>query len=137
MKKPYNACNLPWIGCLVSADGAVRPCCWLKWGVGNLNEGSFEEIWNGPEMQELRAAVISGRVNPQFCANAGCPYDTQQVVVIIDPGHTNDVFDAARGPGCPIRIQAANLRHVRRFKVRSWLPIDGDHQADLIEGWYV
>lgn len=52
-------CPLPWWDTYIDVDGAVRPCC--PWPVhdpmGNLNEQSFEAIWNGPKYRELRRRV--------------------------------------------------------------------------------
>ena len=52
-------CPLPWWDTYIDVDGAVRPCC--AWPVhdpmGNLNEQSFEAIWNGEKYRELRRRV--------------------------------------------------------------------------------
>jgi radical SAM protein with 4Fe4S-binding SPASM domain len=46
----------------VQADGNVYPCC-MGGGdqlvLGNLNQKSFEEIWNGPESQDLRRGMLT------------------------------------------------------------------------------
>jgi radical SAM protein with 4Fe4S-binding SPASM domain len=51
----------------VNADGSVYPCCvgggeQLK--LGNLQEKSFEQIWNGPESQDLRRAMLTQDLPP-------------------------------------------------------------------------
>ncbi len=43
---PYKRCNAPWVSAVIEPDGAVRPCFFHK-TVGNIHEGSFEEVLNG------------------------------------------------------------------------------------------
>lgn len=79
MKKPYNECRYPWDNVQVLANGVVQPCCWIYSsdgsGVGNLNLNSFEEVWNGETMQDIRKHIIRGEVH-DMCKNCPCPYDT-------------------------------------------------------------
>ncbi len=55
-----RACQRPWTGLMVESDGNVRVCCFTSPHVGNLNEQSFEEIWNGEPLQELRRSFLDG-----------------------------------------------------------------------------
>lgn len=48
----------------VDPSGEVYPCNGRAWSMGNLNEASFDEIWNGPEAQRVRERVKS--------CDAGC-----------------------------------------------------------------
>ena len=53
----------------VHSDGAAYPCCvaageTLK--LGNLEEQSFDEVWNGPEAQDLRRAMLTQDL-PDVC----------------------------------------------------------------------
>jgi MoaA/NifB/PqqE/SkfB family radical SAM enzyme len=43
----------------VDPAGEVYPCNGMDWSMGNLNEASFDEIWNGPEAEEVRRKVAS------------------------------------------------------------------------------
>ena len=43
----YTECRYPWETVQVLTDGSVRPCCWCNNSAGNLNDNTFEEIWNG------------------------------------------------------------------------------------------
>jgi|SRR5580658_2083088 MoaA/NifB/PqqE/SkfB family radical SAM enzyme len=66
-------CRAPWEWALVSTDGDVRPCCFAPGTLGNLNQASFDEIWNGKEMQRLRGDLLAGVVN-RICDKAVCKY---------------------------------------------------------------
>ena len=53
----------------VNADGTVYPCCVADGGqlaLGNLRERDFESIWNGPEAQDLRRAMVTQDL-PALC----------------------------------------------------------------------
>jgi len=52
-------CDLPWTAASIDESGNVMPCCSSQMVLGNLNEQSFDEIWNGPKYQRLRATVNS------------------------------------------------------------------------------
>jgi radical SAM protein with 4Fe4S-binding SPASM domain len=76
MKKSYSECRYPWENVQIMADGVVKPCCWIDGaGVGNMNLNSFEEVWNGEKMQELREYIERGEVH-QMCKGRPCPYNT-------------------------------------------------------------
>jgi radical SAM protein with 4Fe4S-binding SPASM domain len=54
---PSGACSEPWVGCTILADGTVVPCCndyAAKLQLGDLKTQSLREIWNGPQMTQLR-----------------------------------------------------------------------------------
>jgi radical SAM protein with 4Fe4S-binding SPASM domain len=40
-------CDMPWKFTQIGVDGEVTPCCYSIRELGNLNEQSFDEIWNG------------------------------------------------------------------------------------------
>jgi len=54
--------------------GLVFMCCpfWLPVVVGDLNENTMEEIWNGPKAQEIRNQLYSGE-NWPHCKHNTCP----------------------------------------------------------------
>ena len=65
--KPY--CLMPWIHYHVSDNGKVKACCIANIPLGNVNENSFEEIWNGEPIQELRTKFIKGEIDKRC---SGC-----------------------------------------------------------------
>jgi Fe-coproporphyrin III synthase len=50
---PYKKCNAPWVSAVVEADGTVRPCFFHK-PIGNIREGSLENILNNKESIQFR-----------------------------------------------------------------------------------
>jgi radical SAM protein with 4Fe4S-binding SPASM domain len=54
---------------LVEWDGTVLPCCRDRIVLGNVREQTFDSIWNGAGMQELRRSFLTRDLRP-FCG--GC-----------------------------------------------------------------
>ena len=52
---PY--CLAPWMVAYVQSDGRVRPCCVHPPVMGNTNQESLENIWNGSAYQALRKSM--------------------------------------------------------------------------------
>lgn len=63
-------CTVPWTSAVVLGNGDVAACCVPGLVMGNLNEASMQEIWNGKSYQELRATVNSDKPLPTCAA---CP----------------------------------------------------------------
>lgn len=59
---------------LVEWDGTVLPCCRDRIVLGNLNEQSFGEIWNGDAMKRLRESFFRRRLS-SFCAKCMAFYN--------------------------------------------------------------
>lgn len=51
------ACSAPWFRVSVYINGAVHPCCWYPFAMGNLNQQSFDDIWNGELYQRFRRKI--------------------------------------------------------------------------------
>ena len=66
----HAPCEVAWATAAITANGDVMACCMPGTVIGNLNEQSLEEIWNGP-----RFAAFRRRVNtpdpPSPCRNCG------------------------------------------------------------------
>lgn len=66
LRLPF-ACSEPWSNLNINASGDVRACCFNDQNLGNLNQLTIEEIWNGPGYTGLRRDMAEGRV-PPTCA---------------------------------------------------------------------
>lgn len=54
-------CPTPWFYAFVDYDGSTYPCCSLQRAdflVGNLNESSFKQIWDGRQFANFRRAFL-------------------------------------------------------------------------------
>lgn len=75
----------------VDSAGDVAPCCYAVQGelsLGNLNESSFEEIWNGASAQDLRRGMFCGDV-PSLCSSCRyidpiAPQNNMEFLALID-----------------------------------------------------
>lgn len=66
-------CHYPWTWMMITADGSVAPCCFSSGKLGNLEENSVDEIWNGPTAQSLRKSIINNKIHA-ICKNAPCKF---------------------------------------------------------------
>jgi radical SAM protein with 4Fe4S-binding SPASM domain len=67
-----NHCLRMWLGCVVTWDGLVVPCCFDKdatYLLGDLKKQNFREIWRGPAYNNFRKKVFSGRNEIDICRN--------------------------------------------------------------------
>ena len=67
-----NRCARLWFNPVISWDGKVLPCCFDKdaeYIMGDLNEDSFRDIWNGPRYRIFRKSILSNRSMTQICRN--------------------------------------------------------------------
>ena len=65
-----KTCREPWERAMVQYSGDVWPCCYITESFGNLNEETFDAIWNNAQYGALREA-LSGDEPPLKCVN--CP----------------------------------------------------------------
>jgi radical SAM protein with 4Fe4S-binding SPASM domain len=77
--RPICDCHQPWESLFVGPSGNVQPCCFTSVQIGNLNEQSIDDVWNGSTMARLRRSIRDGHIDP-VCRNAGCKYvqDTEE-----------------------------------------------------------
>jgi MoaA/NifB/PqqE/SkfB family radical SAM enzyme len=51
------SCFLPWQACSINELGNVKPCCVYWKSMGNLENQTFDAVWNGRRYRNLRASV--------------------------------------------------------------------------------
>ncbi len=67
-----DRCARLWFYPVITWDGNIVPCCFDKDAdhiMGNMNEESFTEIWNGPKYKIFRKSILSGRYMTDICRN--------------------------------------------------------------------
>jgi radical SAM protein with 4Fe4S-binding SPASM domain len=71
-KKIKNRCWRLWSNPVITVEGDVLPCCFdkdAKYAMGNINNQSFEEIWNNENYQNFRKKVLINRKSIDICRN--------------------------------------------------------------------
>lgn len=63
---PYSLCPQPWSHLTVTPQGEIKPCCVNKDSIGHINDQSLKEVFQGKEMEKLRAQFIRGE-RPSSC----------------------------------------------------------------------
>jgi len=64
-KQPY--CLMPWIHFHTGNDGIAQACCVANIPYGNINKESFNTIWNGDRINQLRQKFAKGELDKR-CA---------------------------------------------------------------------
>jgi radical SAM protein with 4Fe4S-binding SPASM domain len=66
----HAPCEIPWATAMITGNGDVMACCMPGTVMGNLNEQSMDQIWNGSNFAAFRMRVNS--INPPTpCRNCG------------------------------------------------------------------
>ncbi len=66
-KKLKILCKLPWTRIIVYANGDFKHCCYQAKPVANINDGSFDEVWNNNNSIKIREAILNGELDETFC----------------------------------------------------------------------
>jgi len=110
-------CDVPWLGgSLVLSNGDVYFCCFSGTKVGNVNEATFQDIWNGGTMQGIRQSLIEGQL-PTECRSGSCPIfrgdDRHYLVERMLSPHMPPQADGSRALDDTIRTTRASLAAVQ------------------------
>jgi len=69
LKKSEKFCIMPWIHCATQTNGAVQLCCVATPITElNLNDMTWEEIWNSPEYKDVRLRMLDEQ-EVSYCTN--------------------------------------------------------------------
>jgi len=66
--KRRNMCSGPWHFLGIEADGSTKICCGGAPYFGNLNTQTFQDIWTGAALRQLRH-TINTPAEPEYCKN--------------------------------------------------------------------
>lgn len=55
-----SICAAPWVHLFGFGDDKIYPCCKSKAPVGSIQKNSIKEIWNSPEIREMRTKMLKG-----------------------------------------------------------------------------
>ena len=67
MSESKHFCMMPWVHMHLWPAGYTYPCCMSDPAlpVGNTQTQSLQEIWNGPEMRQLRLNMLQDKPSPE------------------------------------------------------------------------
>ena len=67
LKESSTFCMYPWVHLNLDPNGDAKPCCAAEWRdvkpLGNASQQSMKEIWNSPEMKQLRSDMLTETPN--------------------------------------------------------------------------
>ena len=63
VKQDKHFCMMPWVHMHMWPAGTTYPCCMSEpdLPIGNTQEQSLQEIWNGPELKQIRLNMLQGK----------------------------------------------------------------------------
>jgi MoaA/NifB/PqqE/SkfB family radical SAM enzyme len=67
-------CYSPWYHARIWVDGTVQPCGRFDYPLGNINEKTFDEIWNGPAFRSFRKKALTSKGLASLCGRRDCYY---------------------------------------------------------------
>lgn len=67
-------CYIPWLHTQITVDGAVQPCTRCDLFLGNLQNQSLHEIWNGPAIRTFRLKAIRNHKLPFLKEQCDCNF---------------------------------------------------------------
>ena len=67
-------CYTPWFHARIRVDGTVLPCTRCDISLGNLNDHSFRDIWNGSAVRAFRLQAIRGNKLPLLREHCDCNF---------------------------------------------------------------
>ena len=114
----HTVCAYPWQQMNIDLTGEVVPCCfWTGYGnsgkpLGNTNEQTIEEIWNGEKYQALRRDLVNEEPDKQAaCQGCDMPYDASKFTParLVRAGVTLREFPISwhESPGSHLRLGSA------------------------------
>ena len=103
----------PFTGLATREDGAIKVCC-RSHPIGNIQENSLEEIWNGDTMKRIRKQVLGG-YRPKECEP--CFSLEDQGVESLRLRHIKGVIPEARIKLYPRALESMNSDFEMPFEI--------------------
>ncbi|MDP8225730.1 MAG: carbamoyltransferase N-terminal domain-containing protein [Candidatus Lernaella stagnicola] len=101
-------CYVGWMFLRILPTGIVAPCCrGTQKPMGDLNEQSFAEIWDGPAMREFRRYALRERKSHPYFAPIGCHRTCDNLM------HNREMHRRLK------QLTAEEREHLRRFVVEE------------------
>ncbi|WP_084584583.1 SPASM domain-containing protein [Sphingomonas azotifigens] len=134
-------CSAPFTKFQTLLDGTISSCCsiWTQQRLGNLDDQTFEEIWNGAAAQAMRESILDGSY--RYCNKERCIYINEDTLplkeevsdpalrAVLESGATqlengpdfvvlaHDLTCNLSCPSCRDKIVAADEAQEARFEV--------------------
>lgn len=70
LPRTCSSCTFPWYAMVICADGTVTPCpqdFFAQMTMGNVNEQTLREIWNGNPYRDLRRKFRTNIESLELC----------------------------------------------------------------------
>ena len=103
----------PFTGLATREDGAIQVCC-RSHPIGNIQDNTLEEIWNGDTMQRIRKQVLNGE-RPAECSP--CFTLEDQGVESLRQRHVSGVIPEARINLYPDALNALKDDYTMPFEI--------------------
>jgi MoaA/NifB/PqqE/SkfB family radical SAM enzyme len=103
----------PFTGLATREDGAIKVCC-RSHPIGNIQENSLEEIWNGDTMKRIRKQVLGGN-RPKECEP--CFSLEDQGVESLRLRHIKGIIPEARIKLYPRALESMNKDFEMPFEI--------------------
>jgi MoaA/NifB/PqqE/SkfB family radical SAM enzyme len=106
-------CMHPFTGLATREDGAIQVCC-RSHPIGNIQDNTLEEIWNGDNMKRIRKQVLTG-CRPSECEP--CFRLEDQGVESLRQRHISGKIPEARINLYPTAVQSMNSDYTMPFEI--------------------
>jgi len=103
----------PFTGLATREDGAIQVCC-RSHPIGNIQDNTLEEIWNGDNMKRIRKQVLTGDRPPEC---EPCFRLEDQGVESLRQRHISGKIPEARINLYPTAVQSMNSDYTMPFEI--------------------
>ena len=104
-------------------DGNVHFCCpaWLPVPIGNLNQGTHEEIWNSPTAQAIRQSIHDGSY--RYCSRVHCAHLSSNSLPTKGQIKLDQLRAISQSKSTRLEVAASQAGARARQKLHTFLPV--------------